>query len=64
VAFHEVWVHQLQAELARLSTRGKQVIVENSDHGIGFQNPDAVVNAAQEIVRQTLSVPSSETGIH
>lgn len=64
VAFHEVWVHQLQAELARLSTRGKQVIVENSDHGIGFQNPDAVANAAQEIVRQTLSVPSSETGIH
>ena len=24
VAFHDVWVHQLQADLARLSTRGKR----------------------------------------
>jgi hypothetical protein len=34
VAFHEIWVHQWQAQLARLSTRGRQVIVENSDHSI------------------------------
>ena len=57
-AFHEVWVHQLQAGLARLSTRGKQVIVENSDHGIGFQAPDAVANAVHEVVTQIRSVPS------
>jgi pimeloyl-ACP methyl ester carboxylesterase len=55
-AFHDVWVHQLQAGLARLSTRGKQVIVENSGHGIVFQAPDAVVNAVQEVVTQTQSV--------
>src|ERR1700674_1067641 len=51
-AFHEVWVHQLQQSLARLSTRGKQVIVENSDHGIQYEAPDAVVDAVREVVTQ------------
>jgi hypothetical protein len=48
--FHETWLHQLQPELARLSTRGKQVIAENSDHGIPEQAPDAVVSAVNEVV--------------
>ena len=30
-------MHQLQAHLAGLSTRGKQAIVEDSNHGIPFQ---------------------------
>ncbi len=37
VAFQEGWMHQLQAHLAGLSTRGKQAIVEDSNHGIPFQ---------------------------
>src|SRR5437588_59741 len=32
--YHEVWVHQLQASLARLSTRGRQVVVD-AGHGLG-----------------------------
>jgi pimeloyl-ACP methyl ester carboxylesterase len=48
--FHETWVHQLQPELARLSTNGKQIVVENSDHGIPEQAPDAVVDAINEVV--------------
>src|SRR5271157_4622287 len=48
--FHETWVHQLQPELARLSTNGKQIVVENSDHGIPEQAPEAVVGAVHEIV--------------
>ena len=63
-AFHEVWVHQLQTSLAGLSTRGKQVVVENSDHGILFQAPDAVVAAATEVVAQSRSLPSSGTRFH
>jgi hypothetical protein len=51
-AFHEVWVHRLQADLARLSTRGRQVIVENSGHTIGFQAPDAVVTAVRDVVEE------------
>lgn len=48
--FHEVWVNQLQPELARLSTNGKQIVVENSDHGILEQAPEAVVAAVHDVV--------------
>lgn len=51
-AFHEIWVHQLQPELARLSSDGKQVIVENSDHGIPEEAPGAVVTAVHDVVIQ------------
>ena len=47
--FHEIWVHQLQPQLARLSARGRQVIVENSDHAI---DPDAVLKAIHEVVSE------------
>jgi hypothetical protein len=50
--FHENWVHQLQPELARLSTNGKQIVVANSDHGIPEQAPDAVVGAIHEVVME------------
>jgi len=50
--FHETWVHQLQPELVGLSTAGKQVIVENSDHGIPEQAPGAIVSAVQEVVTE------------
>jgi pimeloyl-ACP methyl ester carboxylesterase len=51
-AFHEVWVHELQPKLVRLSTRGRQIIVENSGHGIQFEAPDAVIGAIREIVAE------------
>ncbi len=50
--FHEIWVHQLQVDLTRLSTHGKQIIVENSGHGIPDQAPDAVTSAVREIVME------------
>jgi hypothetical protein len=43
-------VHQLQPELARLSSQEKLVLVANSDHGIPAQAPKSVVNAVYEIV--------------
>jgi len=49
-AFHAIWVNQLQADLARLSTRGRQIVVENSDHGIQVEAPDAVAKAVNEVV--------------
>ena len=42
-AYQEVWIHEMQASLARLSTRGREIIVENSNHG---SIPPDVVNAA------------------
>jgi pimeloyl-ACP methyl ester carboxylesterase len=50
--FHETWIHQLQPELARLSTNGKQIIVQSSDHGIPEKAPGAVVGAVHEIVTE------------
>lgn len=49
VAFHEMWVHQFQTQLARLSTRGRQVLVENSGHLI---DSVAVLKAIREVVTE------------
>ncbi len=51
-AYHQVWMHQLQPQLARLSTRGRQIIVENSTHEIQYEAPDAVVEAVREVVTE------------
>jgi pimeloyl-ACP methyl ester carboxylesterase len=51
-AFHETWIHQLQPELASLSTNGKQLIVESSDHGMPQGAPWAIVNAVQDVVAE------------
>lgn len=48
-AFHEIWIKELQPSLARLSTRGRQVIVPQSDHLIPFEQPQAVVSAVREV---------------
>lgn len=44
------WMHELQAQLARLSTRGRQVIVDSSGHGIPEEAPDAVIDAIRDVV--------------
>jgi pimeloyl-ACP methyl ester carboxylesterase len=54
--FHETWVHQLQPALAHLSTRGRQIILANSDHGIPDQAPGAVIDAIRSIVTERRSV--------
>jgi pimeloyl-ACP methyl ester carboxylesterase len=47
-AEEDLWVHQLQPELARLSTHGKQIIVDSS-HEIPTEHPEAVISAIHEI---------------
>jgi pimeloyl-ACP methyl ester carboxylesterase len=44
-----LWIHDLQGEQARLSTRGKQIIVPDSGHVIQFERPDAVISAIHEV---------------
>jgi pimeloyl-ACP methyl ester carboxylesterase len=46
--YHEIRVHQLQANLTRLSTRGRQVIVD-AGHGME-ESPDTIVTATQQVV--------------
>jgi pimeloyl-ACP methyl ester carboxylesterase len=44
----DLWVHQLQPELARLSTHGKQIIVD-SGHELPTEHPEAVISAIHEV---------------
>jgi hypothetical protein len=46
--YHEIQVHQLQARLARLSTRGRQVIVD-AEHDMA-ESPDSIVTAVRQVV--------------
>ena len=44
-----IWINVLQAEEARLSTRGKQLVVPDSGHMIPYERPTAVVSAIREV---------------
>jgi hypothetical protein len=46
--YHDVQVHQLQASLARLSTHGRQVVVD-AGHGME-ESPDSIVIAVRQVV--------------
>jgi pimeloyl-ACP methyl ester carboxylesterase len=54
-AFHDKWVKELQPALARLSSHGRQLIVENSGHGIQFEAPDVIVSAIREVINEIQS---------
>lgn len=47
--WNQLWVKELQPQLARLSTRGRQVVAD-SGHLVPFEAPDAVVQAVSEIL--------------
>ena len=46
--YHEIQVHQLQTSLARLSTRGRQVVVD-AEHDMA-ESPDSIVVAVRQVV--------------
>jgi pimeloyl-ACP methyl ester carboxylesterase len=49
-AYQQIWIHEMQAGLARASTRGRQVVVANATHAT---IPDeVVVDAIREVVAQ------------
>ena len=48
----DLWVHQLQPELAHLSTHGKQIIVDSS-HEMPTEHPEFVMSAIQEVWLET-----------
>lgn len=50
IAYEHVWRHEIQPKLARLSTRGEQIIIENSGHRIHEEAPDAVIGAVRQIL--------------
>jgi pimeloyl-ACP methyl ester carboxylesterase len=48
-AWLALWINGLQADMVHLSSRGKQVVLNNSGHGIQFDAPGAVADAIHEI---------------
>jgi len=52
--YHQVWVHQLQASLAQLSTRGRQEIVD-AHHDMD-EAPDSVVTATRQVVEEVRTI--------
>jgi pimeloyl-ACP methyl ester carboxylesterase len=53
--FRKAWSEVLQPSLARLSRRGHQVVVEDSDHMIPYKDPEAVVRAIQSVCTEARS---------
>jgi len=47
--FQKIWVNDLQVRQARLSTRGKQILVPDSTHMIPLERPASVVAAIHEV---------------
>ena len=44
-----IWRNDLQVREAHLSTRGRQIIVPDSDHMIPFERPDTVISAIHDV---------------
>jgi pimeloyl-ACP methyl ester carboxylesterase len=53
-----VW-EKMQEELAHLSTRGTQIIAQNSAHYIQIDRPDVVVDAVRKVVEQARAAPTT-----
>jgi hypothetical protein len=49
-AYQQVWIHEMQAGLARLSTRGRQIVASNANRGTIPQGQ--IVSAIREVVTQ------------
>jgi pimeloyl-ACP methyl ester carboxylesterase len=53
--FQRTWVDDLQLRLARLSTRGRRIVVQRSGHDIPSDCPEAIVNAVHELCAASMS---------
>ena len=52
-AYQQIWIHEMQSKLARLSTRGRQVVLPGCNHG--SIPPEAVTTPIHEVVTQVRS---------
>jgi pimeloyl-ACP methyl ester carboxylesterase len=50
--FFAAWVGELQPRLARLSTRGRQIVLRKDHHLIPFEDPEAVVNGVNDVIEE------------
>jgi pimeloyl-ACP methyl ester carboxylesterase len=59
---NRAWLQDLQPDLARLSSHGKQILV-GSGHAIQLQQPGAVVQAVQEVVEDARGNAAGSAGL-
>lgn len=59
--FRKTWINDLQVRQAKLSTRGKQIVVPDSTHMIPMERPDTVVNAIHEVCDALKAGPSPKS---
>lgn len=45
----DLWINELQGQLAKLSTRGRQVVLKDSGHLVQFERADAIISAVREV---------------
>ena len=62
-AYDQIWMHEIQPKLARLSTRGRQVIVEKSGHHIQDEAPEVVLASLREVLADVRDKLPASTGV-
>jgi pimeloyl-ACP methyl ester carboxylesterase len=50
-----IWINELQVQLVQLSSQGKRIMVQDSDHMIPQERPDVIVSAVNEIYMKVKS---------
>ncbi|MFT6818677.1 MAG: hypothetical protein ACJATT_002494 [Myxococcota bacterium] len=61
-AAEKVMRHELQQELAALSTRGRWLVVEGSGHSIGKEQLEVVVSSVLEVVQTVRTYAQAPPG--
>ena len=61
-AYLQVWMHEIQPKLARLSTHGRQVIVDKSGHGIPTEAPEFIIAAVRDVVADVRNAQALREG--
>lgn len=58
---HTLWVNDLQVKESQLSTRGKRIMVPDSDHMIPFERPDTIVSAIHEVYTDLITPAATKS---
>jgi hypothetical protein len=57
-AYQQVWIHEIQPKLVRLSTHGRQIVFPNANHGTIPQ--EAIISAIREVVTEARGAAASK----
>jgi pimeloyl-ACP methyl ester carboxylesterase len=56
--YQQVWIHEIQPKLVKLSTRGRQIVVSNANHG--SIPPELIISSIHEVVMEARGVGGSQ----